>query len=324
MPKRIVLDHSGDVTYLIDEKSTTKHFKGNVGTVVSRFMQSSESEKLNAETELPKAVQRLRELGLLEADVVFRKVERAPHLKRVQIETALRCNLECGYCYSTSGPGRNESLSREQVLSLIAEADSIGALTVDFTGGEFLLDPHWSEYVGIARSHGMTVTVHTNGTLIRRRQAELLSKLGVSATQVSVDSHIDEIHDSSRSRRGALQRTLKGIDCLVESNVPTRISIMAHKDNIRTVGATVDFMSERYPNARINIDRVVATGGALEQDSGLTSKEFWDIISPIFLPRFELAEFASPQESLTTSQTVAWHIHMYMSQRKARSPLARP
>jgi radical SAM protein with 4Fe4S-binding SPASM domain len=207
-------------------------------------------------------------------------VARYPHLKRMQIEVSLRCNLSCGYCYSMSGPGHRNHLSTRQILSLIEQADSLGVLGIDFTGGELLLHPDWREMVALARSTGIAVTIHTNGTLIKQETAAALKLLGVGAIQVALDSHIAEIHDLSRGHRGALERTLRGLDLLAEQQLPTRLSIMAHRGNIDTLSQTIIFMRRRYPRAIINIDRVIATGGALSTDTGLGAQEFWEFLKP--------------------------------------------
>jgi radical SAM protein with 4Fe4S-binding SPASM domain len=218
--------------------------------------------------------------GWFSGNLVFRRVPVDPHLRRVQIETGLRCNLSCGYCYSMSGPGRRDRLSPDEVRSILHEADAMGVVTIDLTGGELLLDPEWKSYVTLARSRGMAVTIHTNGTLIRDAEADFLAAAQVSAVQVALDSHLDAVHDASRGHRGALARTLRGLDALARRKVTTRLSVMAHRGNIDTLGDTIGFMARRYPRAVLNVDRVISTGRAVGQDVGLTTAEFWGFIGP--------------------------------------------
>jgi radical SAM protein with 4Fe4S-binding SPASM domain len=216
-------------------------------------------------------------------------VSREPHLKRVQIEVALKCNLRCSYCYSESGPERKIALTSAEILRVISEADELGVLALDLTGGEVLMDPEWPAYVGYARQRGMQVTIHTNGTLLRQPAVEALKSLGVTAVQVSLDSHLADVHDSSRGARGALRRTLKGLDLITDFGVPLRLALMAHRRNILTLGATIDYFAARYPSAAINVDRVVATGGATNYGDGLTSEEFWNSLSKYISPNVQFS-----------------------------------
>ncbi|MFB9777510.1 hypothetical protein [Brevibacterium otitidis] len=64
----------------------------------------------------PQTAATLRQAGWLDEEIVHRRVPEGPHLKRVQVEALLTCNLSCSYCYSTSGPGRRERLSHDEVI----------------------------------------------------------------------------------------------------------------------------------------------------------------------------------------------------------------
>jgi len=59
----------------------------------------------------------------------------------------LSCNLRCTHCFNASGPGNRELpvLSREDVRTLLDEAEAAGVRDVVFTGGEPLLHPEMAE-----------------------------------------------------------------------------------------------------------------------------------------------------------------------------------
>jgi radical SAM protein with 4Fe4S-binding SPASM domain len=227
----------------------------------------------------PKSAAAIDQSGWLNESVVFREVLRTPRLKRLQIEVLLTCNLRCSYCYSTSGPGRRERLTSAEVIDAISQGDRLGIHQLDLTGGELLLDRQWPDYVRHARDLGISVTLHTNGTLIGHDAAQRMRDLSVSHCQVSLDSHNPELHNLSRGHKTALQRTLRGLDILTEHHVPVRIALMAHKANSASFPETIEFFSERYPTAKLVIDRVVATNAAAEE-AGLSSEEFWRIVAP--------------------------------------------
>ncbi|CAM3351868.1 radical SAM protein [Stackebrandtia soli] len=276
MVDRVVWDSDGGRTYLAGAGRKPRVVSGAVGALLGRLREGDEL----ARREYPEATAALESGGWLAPDVVFRKTRPGPHLRRVQIEVSLRCNLSCSYCYSMSGPGRKQAMSSDLIRSLVEQADAMGVVTIDFTGGELLLDREWRSYVDIAWAAGMDITIHTNGTTITADDVRFFQDRHVSAVQVSLDSHVEEVHDAARGHRGALRRTLRGLDLLTEASVPVRLSLMAHADNVDSLGETIEYMAGRYPKAMLNVDRVVATGGALACDNGLTARRFWQFLTP--------------------------------------------
>lgn len=227
----------------------------------------------------PRTAAALRRAGWLDDEIIHRRVPEGPHLQRVQIEALLTCNLSCSYCYSTSGPGRRERLSHEEIMDVINQADAMAVQQIDFTGGEYLMTPRWRDQVARARELGMIVTVHTNGTLLTPAVVQTLRDLSVAYVQVSADSHLDEVHDTARGHRHALRRTLTGLDRLHEAGIDCRISLMVHRGNVTTMGDSIRFFSDRYPDFLINIDRVIGTTQAAD-DFGVSNETFWNVVSP--------------------------------------------
>lgn len=208
------------------------------------------------------------------------RVDRGPHLKRLQIEVGLKCNLGCTYCYSNSGIKNTQRMSSDEILTHIDQADALGVLTVDLTGGELLLDPDWRAYVRRARGYGMNVTLHTNGTLLTKDAVNFIREVGVTAVQVSLDSHIAAINDDNRRAKGAFVRAQRGLDLLKTSTVSTRVSLMASRSNRSSLPETIAFVQARYPASVIHVDRIIATGGASDGVDCLTAAEFWDLMVP--------------------------------------------
>ena len=277
--QRVVWDQRGDKTYIIRDGKQSSVLSGRVGKLLSRFKAANHSPANYPK--YPLTEHAAAALGFASDDPwAIALVPDNPHLKRIQIETSLRCNLRCSYCYSTSGPERTEHLSSAQVKDIIREAHAIGVLAIDFTGGEFLLQREWATYVELARSYGMIVTIHTNGTMLNKLSVGKIRDLNVSCVQVSIDSHIDEIHDASRGVPNALKRTLRGIETLCDYNVQVQISLMAHQANKGTIGETISAVKQRFPEVKINVDRIVASGGAANSSQALNPGEYWTLMRP--------------------------------------------
>ncbi len=126
------------------------------------------------------------------------------------LHVAHTCNMKCGYCYADAGlyggdPGlMTKETAREYVDRLFATSGDVPALSIQFFGGEPLLNypviQDATEYaLGLARENkkpirfGMT----TNGLLLDEEKAGYLASRGFTIT-VSIDGP-KETNDALRS-----------------------------------------------------------------------------------------------------------------------------
>ncbi len=104
----------------------------------------------------------------------------------VQMVVTRRCNLACGYCNEfdkVSNPLPLDTLKRQ--LDKIHE---LGALAVEFTGGEPLLNPDLVEAVRYATELGFPARMMiSNAYLFTERRVEQLNEAGLTDLQVSID-----------------------------------------------------------------------------------------------------------------------------------------
>lgn len=81
-----------------------------------------------------------------------------------------------------------------------------------------------------ARRLGLVTTLHTNGTLLTEPTVEFLAKLP-RHLQVSLDSHLPEVHDRIRGMPGAWEKAVAGIKIAQRLGIFVRVAIVAHKEN---------------------------------------------------------------------------------------------
>jgi radical SAM protein with 4Fe4S-binding SPASM domain len=196
------------------------------------------------------------------------------------MELTVHCNLKCTYCYSESGPTKKSALSLEQIVQVLTQARDLGLIWIDFTGGEFFMYRHWHEALKIARALGLIVTLHTNGTTLNERNLAAVQEAGVRCLQVSLDSHIPEVHDRMRGVPGALEKTLNGVRMAKEMKLPVRVVIMVHEGNKDYIEDTLRFFREDLV-VPIMIDRIISAGGELDAKVGLATKEYYELIAPL-------------------------------------------
>ncbi|MEN0085485.1 MAG: radical SAM protein [Leifsonia sp.] len=208
-------------------------------------------------------------------------VERLPHLSRIQIELAVKCNFACVYCYSESGPTRSDALDVPEVRRLLTEANELGVVAVDFTGGEVLIYKGWQDVILHARSLGMVVSVHTNGLLLTERNVDFLRRAGVRSLQVTVESHHADVHESvGRGTRVSHTRVIEGVRRAKEAGLNIRLAALVHRKNIDHIGESARWFYREFKTP-ISLDRVIATGVPGASSLAVSESEFWEAVAPL-------------------------------------------
>lgn len=84
----------------------------------------------------------------------------------IQVNVGLKCNLACRHCHVEASPKRTEQMSWETMALVLDAARRSGAQTIDITGGEPVMHPHFRRFVSAARSGGLEVIVRTDLTIL--------------------------------------------------------------------------------------------------------------------------------------------------------------
>jgi len=121
-----------------------------------------------------------------------------------------RCDCRCRFCDSwLQQPDHDDTISSDQGLALLDEAQRAGMTMYVVWGGEPLLVEQLPAWLHRARGHGMRTVVCTSGSRLQERAAEigphterlLLSLEGIGAR-----------HDRLRGRPGLFERMVAGLD----------------------------------------------------------------------------------------------------------------
>lgn len=198
----------------------------------------------------------------------------------IQWHLTERCNLSCNHCYQQKGKVR-EMTPEEIKAQIDGAADMFQAWeeeqgmtlspSIHFTGGEpFLYSGLW-DAVAQARDAGCRTAILTNGSLIRKADAERAKSLGVSEIQISLEGPRD-IHDTIRGE-GSFDAALRGASILAEGgqNVMANVTL-----------------------SRLNADRIEETVETAK-DAGFVSIGFSRLV-PCGSGRDLLAHMLSPRE----------------------------
>jgi MoaA/NifB/PqqE/SkfB family radical SAM enzyme len=136
----------------------------------------------------------------------------------VQLHPALRCNLKCRHCYSSSGPRNAEELPAGVLMSALDGLRAEGFNVASFSGGEPLLYKELFTVMRHARQLGMTVTVTTNGMLLHQQRAEQLAQ-HTNLVAISIDG-IPESHNRMRSHPRAFEKMAQNLEFLRQAQIP--------------------------------------------------------------------------------------------------------
>jgi radical SAM protein with 4Fe4S-binding SPASM domain len=188
-----------------------------------------------------------------------RWVNRAIHLRRIQYEINLVCNLECVHCYCSSSPRAPLGQSTEFVLDIVRQAAAMGVICFDITGGEPLIRDDVIEVIAAIREHGMVPGLFTNGTLVTEAKAEVLRSAGLAAVQISLDARTPALHDEIRGKPGAFDRALRGIRSFQRVGIPVRVNVCLNRRNAHETGDIVRLLRDDL-KVSFGLDRVIPAG----------------------------------------------------------------
>jgi radical SAM protein with 4Fe4S-binding SPASM domain len=169
----------------------------------------------------------------LEAKETDPKLWTAP--PRVDLALTYRCNNNCYFCY-TGGPQKVPELSTAEWEKALDRLWDSGIPQVVFTGGEPTLREDLVELVDHARE--FVTGLITNG----RKLAQLapdLRRVSLDYVQVSLESHLPEVHDRMVGVQGAWRETCEGIRRAISGGLEVITNTTLTRDNLALFPALV-------------------------------------------------------------------------------------
>lgn len=192
--------------------------------------------------------------------------------KYLFIELTTECNLKCKQCHMWMSQENNTSLKTEDKLEIIKEFHNLNPDgVVVLTGGETMLKiDEFFSITNLCRRLNLTSAANTNATLINNSNYERLLTEGPKYLVISLDSHLQKIHDYIRGVKGTFKHTIEVLMRLSEikreqfPDVDTRIitNSIIFEDNIALLP---DYI--RFAKNTLKIDGVMFQ---------ILSRTFWN------------------------------------------------
>jgi radical SAM protein with 4Fe4S-binding SPASM domain len=161
----------------------------------------------------------------LESELGFTQEEIAECLGRegllsLELEFTKKCNLRCIYCYASAGDALEWELSLGELVSVIEQAQQLGARKVVLLGGgEPFLFPHVREIIRHVHSLGLSQAVFTNGMLLTKELCRFLFDHRVQLA-IKCNSFLPAVQDGLAGVPGAHRLIKRGLRLLMESGYP--------------------------------------------------------------------------------------------------------
>lgn len=155
-------------------------------------------------------------------------------LRGIELALGFDCFAQCAHCsvleLNRKAPDR-PPMSLEQTQDVIRQCLDLGALNINLTGGEPLLNPNLSRIIEACRPKSTVVSLATNGVPLNEKKARDIAGWGISIVTMSIDSADAARHDRSRGIEGCFDRMMRGVDLLQEMGVEVFLNTILTKEN---------------------------------------------------------------------------------------------
>ena len=183
-------------------------------------------------------------------------------------ELTYRCPLRCPYC---SNPldyaSRCSEIDAGTWLRLFEEAEALGVVQLNLTGGEPLIRDDLERLVDGARRLDLYTNLITSGVPLTLERLARLRDLGLDSVQLSIQSARPSESDRI-SGAPSFRRKLEAMHWVTSLGLPLTMNVVLHRDNISEV-ADLIALAELISADRLELANAQYVGWALQNRSAL-------------------------------------------------------
>lgn len=181
---------------------------------------------------------------------------------QAQLEVNNACNLDCAMCPRHDLPIELEEMDLQIFKRTIDNLQRLGLKQIDIGGwGEVTYHKSFPELIRYAARKGLTISMTTNGLLLKKERLEVLLSEGVKALTFSIDSLEKRKGDFSGHINSPSIKNLNEILKLKDKySLNIRINTLIQKSNHHEILELIDYMSE------VGVDMVVLFGPNIARD----------------------------------------------------------
>jgi len=177
-------------------------------------------------------------------------------------ELTYRCPLRCVYCSNPLDYGRHDrELDTATWLRVLGEAEELGVVQLNLTGGEPLVRPDLEALIEEARRLDLYSNLITSGIPLRRERLARFRELGLDNVQVSIQDTIAAASDRIAWRR-SFERKLVVAGWVKDLGFPLTLNTVLHRENLDRVDEVIA-LAERLGADRLELANTQYLGWAL-------------------------------------------------------------
>lgn len=192
----------------------------------------------------------------------------APRPYTLIAELSYRCPLRCGYCSNPVDWARHrEELDTAAWLRVMREAEELGVVQVNLTGGEPLVRDDLEALVANARALQLYTNLITSAVPLERARLERLAAAGLDNVQISVQDVTAESADRLAGMR-CFDRKLEAARWVKELGLPLTLNVVLHRGNLDRIDAMIG-LAETLCADRLELANTQYLGWALRNREAL-------------------------------------------------------
>lgn len=143
-----------------------------------------------------------------------------------------KCGYKCEHCFEWNSLNQPETLTRENLLSIILSFQRTGISQIHLSGGEPLNRFDDIIYLLQKIKRGTELWLYTSGYHFTGERAAVLKRNGCTGIVVSLDHWIPELHDKFRGKSNAFFWAEKAVAHARENALVIGLSLCATRDFI--------------------------------------------------------------------------------------------
>lgn len=214
----------------------------------------------------------------LELDVTmpFTTALTAPY--RMDLALTYRCNNDCHHCYNARARSFPE-MRTEDWKRVIDKVWDLAIPHIVFTGGEPTLREDLPELISYAEQKGLITGINTNGRRLSRSDyLQSLVNAGLDHVQITLESHLNTIHDELVNCRGAWDQTTEGIRNVLNTRLYMMTNTTLLQPNSKYLGDLLEFLT-KLGVPTIGLNSLIYSGKGANVNSGLKESELEHYLS---------------------------------------------
>jgi len=175
------------------------------------------------------------------------EISNKPINSRAKLDTGLKCNYKCFFCYYRKNLNDPE-LSFEEIKKRIDIIKKSGIQEIDLSGGESTIHSKWFEILEYCKDNFDRVSCLSNGTKLKDLEFTKKSfEYGLEEVLFSLHGYDEESHDRIVGYGGAFKDILTAIENCKRVGIQVRINCTVTSKNMRHLDTYSNLIKEINP-----------------------------------------------------------------------------